>query len=463
MLDLIKSTLDRVQLCAVMDHSGRGGNAFFLTSFDDHPNVLACPLMHYSYSYVLGEFGDETVIEATKAKDFLTNTSYFRLLYHASHEPNIQLRYRMGAQDISVPESKIKEMTDLYFHQINQITRKDLITLPFIIYALAMGKELSHFEYVLVSDAVSLRTEHVLDGFSGKVIDCMVEDFKTPRLISLVRDPRATFASPRHQFVNSLKNMYALKPGNYLLRLKQLLRRDFKPDTGSVYLYWLLYLAVSAKTIENKKRTYRRLFLTVKNEDMNLHFLKTMNHLCSWLGVGLTPRWEQGDFHPMILGQPWAGTGAYNTRYQPNTSGLLKNDKESVSIKSAGPNEYVTKRWQTKLNQREIKIIEYLFQDEMKQHGYSPLFPVEKSTNKLFFKQALGPFEGETPTFRWLFFGDVSVQDRLQRWFYGLTFAPFYVLSRIQFYTLLNSSGVFKSIKPLKTDVKVQPGTQVPE
>ena len=70
----------------------------------------------------------------------------------------------------------------------------------------------------------------------------MLADFPDARLVRLIRDPRATFASPRHQFVNAFGNMYAIAPGTYFSRLCDLLKINLTSENGSVYLYWLLYI-----------------------------------------------------------------------------------------------------------------------------------------------------------------------------------------------------------------------------
>ena len=59
-LAALKEAAGRVNLAAVIDSSGRGGNLFFLTLFDLHPEVACCPVVQYSYSYAMAEFGEGT-------------------------------------------------------------------------------------------------------------------------------------------------------------------------------------------------------------------------------------------------------------------------------------------------------------------------------------------------------------------------------------------------------------------
>ncbi len=444
MLSSIEKAFNTLELAAVIDHSGRGGNAFFLTTFDHHTEVLTCPLMHYTYSYIVSTFGMSKNIDVNVAKDFLVNKSYFRLLCSPDALENKELIYRMGAHNITVPSDKILSLTEKFFSSRQHITRKELVLLPFIIYAIASDFSIDRFKYVLVSDAVSLRDENVTDGFSGKVIDEMLLDFPEAKMISMVRDPRATFASPRHQFVNQLGNMYAVTPYNYFSRLFNLLRGRLTADNGCVYLYWLLYLAQSTHVIRRLRKKYKDNFMIVKNEDLNLEFKKTTDKICSWLGVEPKKAWMSGDFTPTILGKPWMGTGAYNSRYQTQTKGMLQNDSKETSLKIAGPNAYVTQRWQSKLNQREIKLLEYLFSDEINVMGYKPLYPAERSAWLVYMKAALMPFEGEWPNFKWLFEGfKMSMRDGGLRLFYTGSFMPFYILSRLKLYQFMFHSKIF--------------------
>ena len=57
-----------------------------------------------------------------------------------------------------------------------------MVLLPYVAYAVATGRELEAVRYVLVSDAISRRTESVVDGFSGKVVDEILKDFPEAKL-----------------------------------------------------------------------------------------------------------------------------------------------------------------------------------------------------------------------------------------------------------------------------------------
>ena len=53
MIDRYEDFSKKVNLMLLIDHAGRAGNVFFLTIFDNHPEVISCPWIHYIYSYII--------------------------------------------------------------------------------------------------------------------------------------------------------------------------------------------------------------------------------------------------------------------------------------------------------------------------------------------------------------------------------------------------------------------------
>jgi hypothetical protein len=435
-IEVLSETTNRINLIAALDSSGRGGNLFFLTLFDAHPEVACCPVVQYTYSYVLSEFGDgANNIDSATARRFIAEKSYFRLLYNDMGGDNEILFSRMGGTPESqLDRQRLRELIDGYFAAREQVSRREVVALPLLAYALVRGADLSMLRYVLIGDAVSRRTEEVVDGFSGAIVDEIIRDFPVAKIFRLVRDPRATFASPRHQFVNSLGNMYALRPGNFWSRLGVLNSMRLTPDNGCVYLYWLFYLRQTERVICVKEAQYPGNFMVVKNEDLNLRFPEAMIPIGEWLGVQHLESWRTSDFVPTVIGVPWHGAGAYNSRYQRSTTGPLANDLEEVSRTVTGPNEYVTRRWRTRLNSREIELIEFLFFADLKKYGYEILHhDPSHSAEEVLARTLAGPFEGEWPRLAWLSTGfSEGLSEGLKRLFYTLTFVPFYVLSRVK-------------------------------
>ena len=52
-LDQLKDFLKNVRPLYVTDHADRAGNGFFQTLFDEHPEVLSIPLIHYCTFYFI--------------------------------------------------------------------------------------------------------------------------------------------------------------------------------------------------------------------------------------------------------------------------------------------------------------------------------------------------------------------------------------------------------------------------
>lgn len=434
----------QINLALVFDHVGRAGNGFFLSIFDQHPHILTSNWVHYIYSYIITEFGEADVLDSKRAYDCITTCSYFRYVFNELCKEDAETMRRFGA-DPGTPldRNKARKAFESAVFRDETIKRRDLILAAYAGYAIGMGRDLEQVRYILLSDAVSLRTEHVRNGFSGKVLNCALADFPKAKFISLVRDPRAMFASNRHQFVNGLENMYALSPSGALRRFKELAIMDQRPD-NSVWLYWLWYAAQTSKTISRMKIEHPDHFLTVRNEDLNLRFIPTVRALCAWLGVDFYEPWADEAYVPTSAGRPWKGTGAYNSRYQTRTTGPLLNDPIEVANKVTGPNRYVTERWRTRLAPHEIKLVDLLFAQEMRQFGYASLSKNGSPPNKLT-KLLLKPFRGELPSLRWLKDGFLTGgPEFLRRLFYALAHPLFSAFSRVQMIRLY-ASGVFEN------------------
>ena len=144
------------------------------------------------------------------------------------------------------------------------------------------------------------------------VFEAMQKDFLNVKILHLVRDPRANFASLRHQYVNAFGTMYPLKPTRIWRTL----------PSNCVWLWVMYYSALGAfemHTFKNKL-DYSQ-FYTVRIEDINLEFLKTMKTLTSWLEVGIDENWRDKDYIVTSAGKPWRGISAYKSYYQKNTKG----------------------------------------------------------------------------------------------------------------------------------------------
>jgi hypothetical protein len=423
-----------VNLIMSFDVSGRGGNIFFLSIFDRHPQVAGCALAQYTYSYIISEFGDTQTIPAQAAHKFIAEKAYTRLLYNEPVGVVGEMISRLGG-DLAAPFDRavFRRMIDDFFADRSTVSRRELIAVPMLACAAALGRDMDSVRYVIMGDAISTRREHAVKGFSGNLVDTVLADFPEARLVRLIRDPRATFASPRHQFVNAFGNMYAIAPGNYFSRLCDLVKVNLTSENGSVYLYWLLYIKQAEITARRKLEQNLENFGTVINEELNTNFPAAMTRLSGWLDISFEPDWSSNDFVPTVMDAPWLGTGAYNNRYQRATKGPLANDPDEVAEKVTGPNAYVTRRWRTRLSAREIELIEHLFRQEIGEYGYEVLYDrSERSDLASLLRTALLPFVGEMPSLAWLRKGwSLGPAEFGRRIFYAVSFAPFYVLSRI--------------------------------
>lgn len=441
---------ERVGAIIVLDHAGRAGNSFFLSVFDQHPDVLSCPLIQYTYSYALTLFGEHSCIPAEKIRDLWTREYYFRLLLDPMDDDKAALIHRFGGEpDAPLDRALIGRVFDKQLEAQTNLSRRDLCLLTFFCYALGAGRDVERVRFVMLSDSISLRFERALDGFSGSVVDHIVSDFPAARLIHLVRDPRAGFASLNHQYVNQLGNMFGLRRGHWRVRYARLRRADLDWDSVFVFGFWIIYFLTAWEAITRMKRTYPTHFMTVRNEDMNCAFVPTMSVLAHDLGIAFHAPWAAGTaFLPTLLGRPWHSAGAYNNRYQTKHSGPLANDPDAVSRRAVGPNVYVTKRWRTRLKRNEIAILEHCFAEEIAAGGYDFIATGSDERGRLamFRKVLWQPLAGELPTLGWITRGRAEgMGEVLDRLFYAATFVPFSLIARLVLERLLRERGVIEA------------------
>lgn len=335
----------RVNLMLVLDHAGRAGNGFFQTIFDQHPAVITCPWIHYTYSYLLTLMGDGEWLDSEVVLQTWPTQQYFKLIYDEPDEAAKAFIRKIGGNpSVELNREVVRQVfNDIVLRQ-PRIHRRNVVAATYFAYARGLGRDVNAIRYILASDSISLRSESVQTGFSGKVIDHAVSDFPEAKLIHLVRDPRAGFASTNHQFINKLGNMYRLHYGNTLARLRRLIRLDYDWDSVFVFGFWLIYFRRTFEAIMRKRGEYARNFTQVRNEDLNLDFVNTMQRLSTLLQIEFLQEWQKGaEYQPTMVGQIWRGTGAYNSQY--SKANVLQNDQDEVAQRNAGPTVYVTERW----------------------------------------------------------------------------------------------------------------------
>jgi hypothetical protein len=433
----------RANLMIAIDHSGRAGNGFFQAIFDQHPQVLTCPWIHYVYSYIVTEFGPKAEIDAAQLRAFLSTHAYFRLLYQdADPQRRMEILKFGGNPEARIDRDRLRAVFDEILGRSRVITRRDAVLAMYFAFGLATGRILDDVKYVLVTDAMSLRFESAYDGFSGVALEAAAADFPAIRILQLVRDPRASFASTNHQFVNSAGNMYGLHFGNFWKSLGLLWRKKFDWERVFVFGFLLIYFRQAYLAAERFKARHSDNVIVIRNEDLNLKFAEATGALCAQLGIAPSPQWSANDYQPTMVGMPWTGTGAYNSAYQKITDGPLENDPPSVADKVTGPNEYVTRRWRSRLAPNEIYLIEWMLRDELRNFGYEPMeLNADNRSVAAMTRRLRAPLRGELPTWRWIARGGrrgfAEIADRV---FFTLFFAPFYVGVRRAFVKLVTTN-----------------------
>lgn len=428
--DSLDAFLRRVDACLVIDHSGRGGNGFFMTIFDRHPEVLCCHWGQYLYSYLLAEFGDAERLDPARALSFVLTRSGFRLALADPTPEDRALITKYGANpDLPLNRAAGRRVLEEFLGGRQSVPRRELVLACHYALARALGRDTAPVRRILLADAVSLRSEHFTTGFTGRAAEALLRDFPQARCLNIVRDPRAVFASNRHQFVNANGNMYGVTPGSLLRRLANIatMRQQFE---DCAYLSWLPYCRAAWAAALRLRQRHPERFRLVKNEDLNTRFEATLRPLCQWMGVGFWEPWTAPDYAPTSLGGSWRGAGAYNSRYQTNTRGPLENDPQDVADRTTGPNEYVTRRWRTRLAPHEARLVELLNEDEMRSCGYEPLRrPLAPASLGRVAACLLRPLRGEFPGPRWLVQGLSLDAGEFGRRLFYLCAAPLLALA----------------------------------
>jgi hypothetical protein len=435
--------IDRVNHIALIDHGGRAGSNFVQCLFDSHPTVLSAPLVHYPYSYWLRFIGDRDRLPAAEAADFIIRRSYFRFVYPDAVGPVADMVSKIGGDpDDALNRPRFRAILDAALAARPEWTRRELFAVAYGAYGLAMGRDIDRVRYILTNDAVSLNHERMIDGFAGRPLDLMRADFPDGIFLALLRDPRAQFASTRHQMVNELGNNYGLRPGGVLAALARLWRDDISMDDGPAHLT-LCYQVSAARALLRKWRENPSNWLFLRNEDVNTDFLPTMTALCARLGVEIDPAWRNPDYDPTMQGAIWASTGAYSSRYQKVENGPLKNDAPEVVKSTARPNRYVTERWKKRMGRGEIALLDSLFAEEMAIFGYDSPGGADSGLTAL-----CRPFSGEAPGPGWVEAGfRAGPVEGLTRLFYYLPLPLFYLLSRWKLAVYIRR-GFFRQVGP---------------
>lgn len=422
--------IERVGLVLAIDYGSRGGNAFFLTLFDTHPEVASMPWVMYCYSYIYTEYGKTEILDARKAHQFVTNKGYFRYIYNDPTDVTAKEIEKWGGSPYAIENrSQIRKHFDEIVLSQNKISRKHLVGAMFFSYLKALNIDIGRIKYLLLSDAITLRIESARGGFSGGIIDAAKRDFSQFTLVNLHRDLRAQFASCRHQFINEIGNMYGLRPGRFWPQLIDMIRCNFRIENFCFH-YWAEYQLEAYYTMVRHSAKTSQVIHSI-NEKINLDFIPTMHSIVAQMGVEFLQEWRSPNYVPSSMKVKWKGTGAYNNTYQKIHDGPLKNDSNEVAEKSIGPNAITPNRWKKRLPFSEKIILTYFFYDQLKRI-YPDSILINSKWLKIWYVFLVFPFSGEMPH---------SEMFKGKNFFKGIhyTFSlpVFYLFSRISLFRLI--------------------------
>ena len=270
-------------------------------------------------------------------------------------------------------------MINVVLRDKTNISIRDLVAAYNLAYALGTGQCLNDKRYIIMADSLSDAPSPLASYFKSA--------YPGSRIIHLVRDPRACYASVRHQYVSQHGSMYpVLRPFSRSITLRY----------GGVWLYAIVSTLGGARALRawehsEPSKTFRR----VRNEDVNIRFVKTMQGLSDWLGVPFHDYWAHEDYFPTSNGQPWLGISAYSANFTLHDSRELSEDDKKLLPK---PNREVTERWKKRVTPSELALIEALLHDEMKVMGYEPDYPAAPKSIWGIVRLSIPLFSDEWPT-----------------------------------------------------------------
>lgn len=406
----------------VLDH-GRAGNDFFKCLFDQHPEVLVIPHVGYFPARLTKMFGDRQEVSAEEAFDFLMDRTDFRYVAQDMSDEVAQEYIRLGNDPgFSIDRPLARKVLGELLETGSYFCKADIVAAMHAAYAIATGRDVSRVKYILMNDSPvhyrmhqTLAIEQAYESHRG--------DFGDFVFIHLVRDPRAVFASLRHQFVKQNNGMYPFALRSLLSAFKSIF---FGSGAWCVFLSILEYTTVGSRQLFEWRDRSQTGFYVVRNEDLNLRFIPTMKKLRENIGIEWLEQWSDPSYVPTSGGEVWRGVGAYNNTYQemteqksrklnlqgdrPETHGyrfnvdrFFQNDPENISSSLSGPNRYVTERWKTRLTHNEIPFLEAVYYEEMVELDYQTMYVQAKGISRLRgLVGCLFPLSGELFSYSWI-------------------------------------------------------------
>lgn len=406
----------------VFDH-GRAGNFFFARIFDQHPEVLVIPHVGYFPFHLTRVFGDRQKISGSDAVEFLMKNTDFRYVAMDMSE-DVATEHRRLGDDPGFPINRrlVREVLGQLLENGTYVTKGHVVAAMHAAYAMGMGRDVSRVKYVLMNDQ-PLHYQTHLDVSIEEAHEKIPNDLCGSVFIHLVKDPRANFASLRHQAVRENNGMYP-----FFLRGILSACRSVLYGSGA----WCVFILIPEYTTRGSRELFewrmrsKMDFLLVRNEDVNLCFVPTMKRVAERLGIQWFDEWSNPNYVPTSGGLPYKGASAYNNTYQQlreekikrnfgtggthtvhgyrfRTDSGLSNESAEISASIVAPNRHVTERWKTRLTRHEIAFLEAIYYDELNDLGYETMYVSGTIISKL--KGLLNvfyPLSGELLSGSWI-------------------------------------------------------------
>ncbi|MCA9394936.1 MAG: sulfotransferase [Candidatus Omnitrophica bacterium] len=297
--------------------AGRTGSSFLHTLLDSHPEVLMLP-MELSFYRMWDRLGCDQVKDAEEMVRRWTEQSKLAKLAD-------NVNYGIDGSTNAYTSCDFPIFRDRFLCLLREtsLSRRDVFYAIHRAYADATGGDLSRYQVIIEFSAIYID------------IGRAVEDFREPRFIQVVRDHRATYASIKQHFLNTRRGLFNLR--GKTLEQKLSLIRIFNNFIRTINKLRAGFAALPADHV-----------LYVKQEDLHLNLEPTMREVAGWLQIAYEPCL----LHSTLAGHPWQGNSAFGKAV-------------------AGATPEVTRRWMTTLSPQEIRVIEYVFGDDMERFGYA--------------------------------------------------------------------------------------------
>ncbi|MDQ7816742.1 MAG: sulfotransferase [Melioribacteraceae bacterium] len=307
------NSVEKLPWCALVT-TGRVGSDFFQSLLDSHPEVFVFngTLFFHEFwqqSYCANYQGDVDIQDLVD--EFIGyNIIKFKSKYDYQERKN-QLGLKMD-QSISIDIDLFKKhMISLFdFRTINS---KNFLIAVYTVYALLLGQDLSRKK---------LFFHHIHHIWK---LDPYLKDFPDSKIISMTRDPRATFVSGVEHW------------------------RKYDPKTDTpAHVFFVL-----KRTIDDAKelKKYPNEFRVLRLEDLGDN--KCLHLVCIWLCVS---------FHQCMNQSTWGGLKWWGDRL--SQSKVLENEH------GFSPTLAKNNSWKTKLSKIDKALFNYLLADRLQWYSY---------------------------------------------------------------------------------------------